>query len=118
MPRHSVELGWMNLPPCTKVDWVDSSIPGVKVPVLRTAAQELHAYAEIETDKFRDDALTALKDCALAAVGAAGGIGAITANPGAALGAFKLAFLACFSAKAADIAVMSVNIHTDTRCNW
>ncbi len=116
MPRQSVELGWMNIVPCTKVDWVDSSIPGVRVPVVRTAEQRLYAYAEIETDKMRDDLLQAVKDCALAAVGAAGGVGAISANPGAAAAAFKAAFIACFSAKAGDVLVTNISLHTDARC--
>jgi hypothetical protein len=61
MPRHSVELGWMNLTPCTKVDWVPTSIPGVSQPVVRTAEQRLYAYAEVESDKIRDDAINAIK---------------------------------------------------------
>ena len=118
MSQHSVELGWMNLPPCAKVVWIDSSIPGVKVPVLQTAEQRLTAWAVVDTNNMRDEAVQAIKDCALASVAAAGGIGAITANPGAAVGAFKVAFVACFAAKFSDIVVSGLNIETRAQCMW
>lgn len=118
MAQHSVELGWMNIQPCSKVVWVKSDIPGVSVPVLKTAEQRLTAWAVVDSQNMRDEAVQAVKDCALAAVGAAGGIGAITANPGAAATAFKTAFVACFAAKFADIAINSVTIETRAECKW
>lgn len=113
-----VELGWTTITPCSRVDWVDSSIPGVKVPVVRTAEQRLYAFAVIDSDNMREEAHQAVKDCALAAVGAAGGVGAITANPGTAVGAFKAAFLTCFAAKFADIAINNVRLETRAQCMW
>lgn len=118
MAQHSVELGWMNIPPCSKVVWVNSDIPGVKVPVLKTADQRLIAYGFIDSQNMRDEAVQAVKDCALAGVGAAGGIGAITANPGAAAAAFNTAFITCFAAKFGDIAINNVDIETRAECMW
>lgn len=118
MAQHSVELGWMNIQPCSKVVWVSSDIPGVKVPVLKTAEQRLIAWAVIDSQNMPDQAIQAMKDCALAAVGAAGGIGAITANPGATAAAFKTAFIACFGAKFGDIAISNVSIETRAECMW
>lgn len=118
MSTHSVELGWMDIQPCSKVVWVGSDIPGVKVPVLKTARQRLVAYGVIDSQNMRDEAVQAVKDCALAAVGAAGGIGAITANPGAAAAAFKAAFIACFMGKFGDIAINNVTIETRAECMW
>ena len=118
MPRLSVELGWMNLPPCTKVDWVKTSIPGISQPVIRTAEQRLTAFADIETTDIADAVKQVIKDCALASVAAAGGIGAITANPAAAVEGFKTAFLGCFTAKLPGVAIGSVDIHTNTSCSW
>ncbi len=118
MAQHSIELGWMNLAPCSKVEWVPSDIPGIKVPVLKTSEQRLYAWAVVDSQNMRDQALPAVKDCALAAVAAAGGLGAITANPGAAASAFTTAFLACFAAKFADIAVNNVSLETRAVCKW
>ncbi len=118
MARQSVELGWMNLPPCTKVEWIPTSIPGISTPTVKSAEQRLAAYAEIDSENMREEALEAVKECALAALGAAGGIGAVTSNPAAAAAAFKTAFLACFSAKFGDIAISGVELHTDTTCRW
>jgi hypothetical protein len=118
MSQHSIELGWMNIQPCSKVEWVSSSIPGVKVPVLKTSEQRLYAWAVVDSQNMRDEAVQAVKDCALAAVAAAGGISAITANPGAASGAFTAAFLTCFAAKFADIAINSVSLETRAVCTW
>lgn len=118
MARQSVELGWMNLPPCTKVEWTPTGIPGVSTPTLKSAEQRLTAYAAIDSDNMREEALEAVKECALAALGAAGGIGAVTSNPAAAAAAFKAAFIACFSAKFGDIAISGVELHTNTTCLW
>ncbi|MCX7086577.1 MAG: hypothetical protein NTV00_00830 [Methylococcales bacterium] len=118
MAQHSIELGWMNLPPCSKVEWVNSDIPGIKVPVLKTSEQRFYAWAVIDSQNMRDEALQAAKECALAAVGVAGGIGAITANPGAASGAFTTAFLACFGARFGDIVISNVLIETRAVCQW
>lgn len=108
----------MNIPPCSKVVWVNSSIPGVKVPVLKTAEQRLYAWAVVDSQNMREEAVAALKECALGAVGAAGGVGAITANPGAAAAAFKAAFLGCFGARFADIVVTGVSLETRAVCMW
>lgn len=116
MARQSVELGWTNITPCTKVRWDPTSIPGVSTPTVVSAEQRIIAYAEVDTDKMKDELIGAVKDCALAAVAAAGGLGAITGNPAAAAGAFKAAFIACFAAKASDIVVTEVNLHLETKC--
>jgi len=118
MSQHSVELGWMNIQPCSKVVWVNSDIPGVKVPVLKTAEQRLTAWAVVDSQNMRDDAIQAVKECALGAVAAAGGIGAITSNPGAAMQAFTAAFIACFRARFSDIVINNVTIETRAECRW
>ncbi len=118
MAQHSVELGWMNIQPCSKIEWVSSDIPGIKVPVLKTSEQRFYAWAVVDSDNMRDEALQSLKDCALASVAAAGGIGVITANPGAAVKSFSAAFLLCFKAKCADIVLSNVSIETRAVCTW
>lgn len=80
MAKHSVKIGWMNIQPCSKIVWIQSSIPGVKMPVLKTAEKRLIKWAIIDSQNMKNAALQSLKDCALAAVGAGGGVGIITAN--------------------------------------
>ncbi|MCX2499460.1 hypothetical protein [Plesiomonas shigelloides] len=118
MAQYSVELGWMNIQPCSKIVWVSSDIPGVKVPVLKTAEQRLIAWGVIDSQNMQDEAVQAMKDCALAAVVAVGGIGAITANPSVAVATFKTAFITCFAAKFGDIAINNVSIETRAECMW
>ncbi len=119
MSQYSVELGWMNLTPCSKIFWVDSSISGVKVPVLKTAEQRLYAWAVFNADNMTDETIQAAKECAISAVVVAGGIGGgVTANPVAALSAFTPAFLACFAGKFGNIVVSNVNIETRSQCMW
>ena len=118
MAQASVELGSMDIQPCSKVYWVASDIPFVKVPVLKTARQRLVAYAVVDSANMQNQALQAVKECALASVGAAGGIGAITGNPGAATAAFKAAFIACSAGRAAGITIDNVTIETRAECMW
>lgn len=114
---YEVQLGWMNLTPCSKIDTVPSSI-GIPMPVVRTAEQRLYAYATIDSENWRQEAEQAARECMFAAFAAAGGIGALTANPAAAAQATVPAFLACFSAKFADITRSNVRLDTRSVCMW
>lgn len=115
---YEVQLGWMNLTPCSKVDWVPTSIPGVSHPVVRTAEQRLYGYAIIDSENWRQEAEQSARECVLTAFAAAGGIGALTANPAAAAQAIVPAFLACFSTKFADIAISNIRLDTRSVCMW
>jgi hypothetical protein len=119
MPQ--IELGWTNLLPCSRIKMVTVDGPfGTKfdTPQVQTAEQRLYAYADIESPNWQDKAIGAARDCALAAVGAAGGIAALTANPAGAGAAFGAAFLTCFAGKFADVVISSVHIETSSRCMW
>lgn len=116
--QHSIELGWMNLPPCSKITYVESDIPGVWVPVLKTAEQRLYAYSVINSQNMRDEAVEAARDCALAAVATAGGLSVITANPVAVTAAFSASFLACFGARFGDIVITNIALETRAVCMW
>ena len=108
----------MNLTPCSNTEWTPTSIPGISTPTLKFAEQRLYAYAVIDCADLPANVHQAINDCAVASVAAAGGVGAITANPGAALAAFKTTFLACFSAKFATIAINDVHLDTQAVCMW
>lgn len=116
---YQVELGWTVITPCSKVEWTPTSIPGVSTPTLKFAEQRLYLYAIIDgADSVADNVHQAMKECSIASIGAAGGIAAITANPGAAVAAFKTAFIACFSAKFAEIGINDVHLTTEAVCMW
>lgn len=108
----------MNIQPCSKVVWVKSDIPGVNVPVLKTAEQRLYAWAVIDSQNMQDSALDAAKNCALGALGAAGGIAAVLGNPAAAAPAFSAAFLTCFGPQFGDIVINNISIETRAVCEW
>lgn len=121
MSTQQIELGWMNIVPCTRVRMVTVDGPGgikFDVPRAETAEQRLYAYADIDSPNWNDAATSAAKECIEPAIEAAGGVGAITANPAAAAAAFGAAFLEAFSAKMADVAINSIHLETSSKCMW
>ena len=114
----TVELGWMNGPPCSKVENVPTSIPGVSLPTLYTAPQELHAKLLVhDTNLNQGYALNALKECAVIGV-AACGLESLIASPAACTPTFGAAFGACIKAKAVNAAYSSIEIKVDSVCRW
>jgi len=116
-----IEIGWMNITPCVRVKMVTVDGPlGTKfdVPQVQTAEQRLYAYADIDSPNWNDVATAAAKESIGPALAAAGGIGAVTMNPGAAAAAFGEAFLASFATKATGAAINSVHIETNSQCMW
>jgi hypothetical protein len=74
-----IKLGWMNLTPCSKVE----HRPFPELPVLKTGEQRLYGYLNFDADNWRAEAEQGARDCAIGAFGAAGGIAALSGNPGA-----------------------------------
>lgn len=109
-----IELGWMNLTPCVKVE----HRPFPQLPVIKTAEQRLYGYVLFDSPNWRSDAEQAARDCAIAAFGAAGGISALSGNPGAFTVAFVPVFLSCLGGKVADITIENIRIDTRSVCIW
>lgn len=114
MARQEIELGWMNITPCVKVEWR----PFPQAPVIKTAAQRLTGYVSFDAEGWRDDMIAGVKDCAIAAFAAAGGIGALSGNPGAFYPVFVGAFMPCVTGKFADTTLSNVHLDTRTVCEW
>ena len=112
-----IELGWMNLPPCSRVVWVEGPF-GIKYPRYETGEQRLYAYAVINAQNMRQDAIETAKYCALVSIPAAGGIAFILDNPAAAGPAFSSAFFACFGGRFGDIVLDNVTLETQSVCLW
>lgn len=109
-----IELGWMNLTPCSKLD----IRPFPQLPVIKTAEQRLYGYLNFDSANWRAEAEQGVRDCAMAALGGAGGFAVLTANPGGFAAAFAPIFLDCFTNKFTDITLSNLQIDTRSTCLW
>lgn len=109
-----IELGWMNLTPCSKIE----NRPFPELPVVKVGEQRLYGYLNFDSNNWRDEAVQAARDCAVAAFGGAGGFAALTGSPGAFTTAFATIFVGCFGAKFADISIQNIRIDTRSVCLW
>ncbi|WP_312809459.1 hypothetical protein [Agrobacterium cavarae] len=109
-----IELGWMNITPCSKLEWR----PFPQIPVTKWGEQRLHGYLSFDSPNWREEAEQKARDCSVAAFGTAGGIAALTGNPGAFSAAFVPVFLACMAASFSDLVIDNIRIDTRTVCIW
>lgn len=109
-----IELGWMNITPCSKVDWR----PFPELPVIKTGEQRLHGYLSFDSPNWREEAEQKARDCATAGFGAAGGISALAGNPGAFAAAFAPVFIGCLQANFSDLLLENIKIDTRSVCIW
>jgi hypothetical protein len=104
-----IEIGWMNLLPCVRVEWNPW-------PELYTAEQRLYAFAIVPPNSIAERLFSEVKACVGTAVAAAG-LAAIFASPGAAFGAFTTTFKGCLTAKGLQALEIS-RLETETKCMW
>ena len=110
-----VELGWGNITPCSRVTWVDSSIPGIKAPKVEMAEQRLHAYANVSAMTSSQDVFNYIQQCAVRAATVAG-LSAIFASPAAAMPAFESEFSECLGNIGSN--VIDFNLSVEPECLW
>jgi hypothetical protein len=108
------ELGWANFLPCSKVEMVATSIPGISLPTLYTAEQRVYAFATISTSNVSVDIV---KECAATAVGSCG-LASLVASPSACVPAFKASLASCLVSKTQDAAVNSIQLSKESKCLW
>jgi hypothetical protein len=108
------ELGWANFVPCSKVEMVPTSIPGVSLPTFYYAEQRLYAIAKVAAANVTSEAVTG---CVGKAAGACG-IASIVASPAACLPSFKAALTACLVAQVKEAALTSVELSVESKCMW
>lgn len=108
--------GWMNITPCSRVEWNNNGLFGTPAPTLRTAPQELHGYIVIDLPN-EQNIIDKVKECAEKGVAAAG-ISAVLTNWSAASPSFNAAFQNCLQDVPAEILDRSVNFKTDSSCVW
>lgn len=108
--RERIEIGWMNLLPCEKVEWRQ-----VYNATKKSAEQRLYGYAYVDQSALSRGRVI-LEQCVVAAA-ATTSIAAILGSPIAALPTFKAAMSTCLDAKQFDRAVAdSVSLSTEARC--
>eukprot|EP00485_Elphidium_margaritaceum_P012472 CAMPEP_0202688964 /NCGR_PEP_ID=MMETSP1385-20130828/4345_1 /ASSEMBLY_ACC=CAM_ASM_000861 /TAXON_ID=933848 /ORGANISM="Elphidium margaritaceum" /LENGTH=135 /DNA_ID=CAMNT_0049344033 /DNA_START=59 /DNA_END=466 /DNA_ORIENTATION=- len=113
MPKH--KLGWTYNPipqtkvvmKCKKVGSIMGKAIKTDVPVTYTRKEKWIAYLRHPDPEaaIRGAIMGALSHAAAVGLAAGGGIGVLTANPGAAWAAFKAAFLATLKAECSGIGV-------------
>jgi hypothetical protein len=108
-----IELGWANLPECTRLTNSGESILGDIVPdTLETAPQRITAYLNLEAPDI-NSVIANARYCAWTAA-AATGLSWIIASPAAA----QLTFFASFSACMSSQEWSSLSLSVDTECEW
>jgi hypothetical protein len=110
--------GWMNIQPCSEVEWTNSGAFGTPSPTVRTADQELHGriFVEIDASDFADvqnDFLSCAENAAAAA-----GIAAILTSSSAAWPTFWAWFQSCLQTSAASAMSWEAYLETESQCNW
>jgi hypothetical protein len=104
-----IELGWANLPECTRL--VSSGESFLNIPdTYEHTPQRLTAYLNFEAPNV-NSVLADAQNCAAIAAAAAG-LSAVIANPAAVQPSFFASFSACMSGKAWS----SLSLSTETRC--
>lgn len=109
-PRDRVELGWMNILPCEKVEWRQ-----VYNATRKTAEQRLYGYAYIDQAAMAKGKVI-LEQCVVVAATTTS-LAAILGSPVAALPTFKASMSTCLEAKQFDRTVAdSISLSTESKC--
>jgi hypothetical protein len=104
--------GWMNLVPCSEVEWRNDGIFGTPSPTVRTGPQELHGYIKADVDT---DVVGMVRDCAITAAATATAVLLLTEGAGG-WETFQASFYACLSDRADNVA--NLRLETNTVCDW
>ncbi len=114
--------GWMNLVPCTTVEWRNDGIFHTPSPTVITRPQELHGhiYADIpDEDELTAEVQNACIQCGIQAAAVTTAIAILTEGAGG-WEAFTAAFWNCVQNRADDAvqqAIQSIRIATESFCN-
>jgi hypothetical protein len=107
-----VALGWMNLTPCSRVEWRQ-----IYNSTAVTAEQRLYGYAYVDQAAL-NSAKMDIEQCLVQAVGACG-LASLTASPAACLPTFKVHFGACLKSRnVTQTVVNSVRLSAESECMW
>lgn len=111
----TVQLGWMDITPCSRVVWRNNGIFGTPSPTVQSAPQRVYAYADVNTpsgSQVQND----VQQCAIQGAAAAG-LASLATSPAGAMPAFKAAFSACMASRSADWTGFSLRV-SGGQCQW
>lgn len=117
-PVQSQEIwhGWMNLTPCSKVEWNNNGVFGTPSPTVRTGPQELHGHLTMNLPT-EQTVVDVARNCANKGVAAAG-VAAVLTNWGAAWPTFKTTFEQCVKDSGKDILSSLITFRSDNICRY
>ncbi|SDP37778.1 hypothetical protein [Afipia sp. GAS231] len=104
--------GWLNLVPCSEVEWNNDGIFGTPSPTVRTGPQEFHGYIKADIDTDIEDMV---RNCAITAAATTTAVLILTEGAGG-WETFQASFYACMGERAANVA--DFQLETNTVCNW
>lgn len=107
-----VQLGSVDLTPCSKVEWRQFYNTTVV-----SAEQRLYGYAYVDQELLKK-AKTDIEQCLVQSVGACG-IASLTASPAACLPAFKGTLSICLKDRKVDQSIVNtVQLSAESKCMW
>ena len=113
--------GWMNLTPCSKVEWRNDGPFGTPSPTYVQGPQELHGYIRANVVSSSEEAISNVKarivNCGARGAAAAGVTALLTGGPGS-WEAFQATFNSCISETALSDIVGGYNFSTESKCVW
>lgn len=113
--------GWMNLAPCSKVEWRNDGLFGTPSPTYIEAPQELHGWVRADVTDTTSDLINAITsvatNCAAQGATAAGTVALITGGPGA-WETFVSTFKSCIANTSVARYIIQFRLDTDSQCNW
>jgi hypothetical protein len=109
----TIELGWMNLPQCSKLE-----VRQVYNATYRFAEQRLYAYANYDSEQIVEESKNMIKTCVLGALAVCGGVSAALGNPSAMTTCMGPSTLTCVKAAAPAMALDNIHLWTQSRCLW
>ncbi len=112
---NTVDVGWANIQPCSKVEWTNNGPLGLPSPTVRTAPQETHVYLDYSGLANAQAAVNSVQSCALTAAGAAT-VTALVTNLAGAAPAFWGSFQSCVGNLYGQMT--NLGLRTDTFCRW
>lgn len=112
--------GWMNIHPCSRVEWRNDGIFGTPSPTVEWGAQEVHGYATLQvptgSDEFLQRTAEIAQQCGVRGAAAAGAAALLTGGPGS-WETFSGVFQSCMTeVGVADY--IEPGFRTDSQCVW
>lgn len=113
--------GWMNIVPCTTVEWNNDGLFGTPSPTLRTAPQELAGSISVDVSapqELLNQVTNDVTDCGLEAAAVTTAEAILTSGAGG-WESFTTTFSTCLSTRAESFQyVGEIHLDVDTKCDW